>query len=81
MNIEWLTTFLGWCSVVNIAGLALTTLALMFMRDTISGIHRKMMGVGKADMLVLYVQYLSNYKIAVIMLNLVPYIALKIMAS
>jgi hypothetical protein len=39
-----------------------------------------MMGVGLAEMQVLYVQYLSNYKVAVIMLNLVPYIALKIMA-
>lgn len=80
MNIEWLTTFLGWCLVINVAGLALATLAIALMRDTISAIHSRMMGVGLAEMQVLYVQYLSNYKVAVIMLNLVPYIALKIMA-
>lgn len=81
INVEWLTTFLGWCTVINVIGLALATLALMIMREPVTRLHSKMMGVPPADMPVLYMQYLSNYKVAAIMLNLVPYIALRIMAT
>lgn len=80
MNVEWLTTFLGWCTVINVVGLGLATLALMLMREPVTRLHSKMMGVAQSDMPVLYMQYLSNYKVAVIVLNLVPYIALRIMA-
>ena len=80
MNAEWLTTLLGWCTVINFVGLAIATLALMMMRDFVTRLHSKMMGVAEADMPVLYMQYLSNYKVLVIVFNLVPYIALRIMA-
>ena len=53
---------------------------LMTMRDMIAGIHSKLLGVSKDEMARAYVQYMSNYKIAVIMLNIVPYFALKLMS-
>lgn len=81
MNVEWLTTFLGWCTVINVIGLALATLMFMLMREFVTRLHSKMMGVPQADMPIVYMQYLSNYKVAAIMFNLVPYIALRIMAA
>ena len=77
-NLEILTTFFGWCSVINIVMLCAATLMLTLKRDFISGIHSKMTGLGQAELSVAYFQYLANYKIAILMLNLVPYIALKI---
>jgi len=77
-NIDTLTGFFGWCSVINIVMICMATLALTFMRDFISGIHSKMTGLGQSELSVVYFQYLANYKIAILMLNLVPYIALKI---
>ena len=79
-SIETLTSFFGWCSVINIAALFVASLALMTMRDTIAGIHSRMLGVSKDDMALQYVQYMSNYKIAVIVLNIVPYFALELMS-
>jgi hypothetical protein len=75
---ETLTTFFGWCSVINIVMLCAATLMLTTMRDFISGIHGKMTGLGQPELSIAYFQYLANYKIAIVMLNLVPYIALKI---
>ena len=52
---------------------------LVVVRKPIAKIHAKMFGLNEADLSLLYIQYLGNYKIAVIVLNLVPYIALKLM--
>ena len=78
-DINTLTGFFGWCSVINIAMLCAATLLLTLMRGFVSGIHSKMTGLDQSDLSVAYFQYLANYKIAILMLNLVPYIVLKLM--
>ncbi len=78
-NLQTFTTFLGWCSAINIAVLIFASIMLMLMRNFIAGIHGKMFGVSAEKMSLAYVQYLSNYKIAIIVLNIVPYLALRIM--
>lgn len=77
-DIETLTGFFGWCSVINIVIFCMATLMLTLMRDFVSGIHSKMTGLSQSELSVVYFQYLANYKIAILMLNLVPYIALKL---
>ena len=39
MSIDSLTTFLGWCSVINIAILLFSTLMMIIMRDIAVKIH------------------------------------------
>ena len=78
-NIDTITSFLGWCSVINAITLLTATLMLSVMRNTISAIHSKMLGVSQEALPMAYMQYLGNYKIAILMLNIVPYVALKIM--
>ncbi len=80
MTIEALTELLGWASVVNITILLLSTLALIIMRGAITGIHSKLFGLDEKDLGRAYFQYLAQYKIAIIVLNISPYIALKIMS-
>jgi hypothetical protein len=79
MTIESLTTFLGWCSVINIAILLLSTLMLIIMRDLAVKIHSGLFRVDPEALPVTYLQYLGNYKIVIIVLNIVPYIALRVM--
>ncbi len=76
-NVETLVAFFGWCTVINVVLLSLAALMLTVMKDFVSGIHSKMTGLSQSELSVVYIQYLGNYKIAIIMLNLVPYIALK----
>ena len=80
ITIEVLTELLGWTTVINVAVLLLSTLGVVAMRDTIAAIHSKLFGLDEKDLGRAYFQYLALYKIAIIVLNIAPYIALKIIA-
>lgn len=80
ISIEVLTTFFGWCSVINVGVLVFTTVVLMLMKDAISSIHAKLFGVNQENLPLIYFEYLGHYKIAILVFNLVPYLALKLMA-
>lgn len=74
-----LTEFLGWTVVVNTGVLVFASLLLAFGRSFIAPIHSKILGLNDAELNQMYASYLANYKIAVLVLGLSPYIALKIM--
>ena len=80
MDIETLTTFLGWCTVLNLGFLTFGSILMMTMSDSMARLHSKMFGVSEADLPRIYFQWLAQYKIATLVLNLAPYVALKIMA-
>jgi hypothetical protein len=79
-NLQQLIDFFGWMLVVNIGFLILFSLMLVVMKNTISAIHGKMFNVYEGELKIIYIKYLANYKILIIVFNLVPYIALKIIA-
>ena len=79
-SLDTLTTFFGWCTVINLAMLLLATLVLVPMRASISGIHARMFGLEEAEMSRAYVQYLSQDKVARGSFIRFPYIALKMVA-
>lgn len=78
MNIETIREFLGWCTVINIGLLAFSSIMVVSCRKWIAGIHGWMFGLDEAEMPREYLRYLANFKIAVIIFNLVPYVALRI---
>ena len=80
MTLATLTELLGWVSVINIIILLLSTFAVIVMREAITGVHSKLFGLDEKDLGRAYFQYLAQYKIAIIVLNIAPYIELKIMA-
>ena len=79
MTIELLTEFLGWCTVINVGLIIITVFALLFMRGFIIKTHSKMFSLNPDDLPLMYFKYVGNYKIAIIIFNIVPYCALKIM--
>jgi len=81
ITISQLTELLGWASVINIAYLLLATITLMFMRETISSIHSKMLDIDKKELSSKYFDFLSTYKIVTLVFIVAPYIALKIMGQ
>ena len=80
LDINDLTTFLGWCIVINTGLLLLTTFMLLVFRGMVLGVHEKVTGVPADQLNVIYLQFLGHYKLAIVILNLVPWIALKQMA-
>jgi len=79
-EIDTLTEFLGWCSVINVGIFIFSAIAVTILRDPIASIHSRLFRLNKSDLPEIYVHYLGVYKIAVIIFNLVPYIALKAMS-
>lgn len=80
MTIEMIRTMLGWCSVINIGLFMLLSILIIVLRRTMSRFHGKMFNLDEQFLSQAYFQYLGQYKIAIIMLNIVPYFALKVMS-
>ena len=75
-----ITTFFGWTTVINIVLLGFSSLIVIAFRGSISAMHGKMFGMETADLSRAYFQYIAQYKMAIIIFSLTPYIALKLMA-
>ncbi len=80
MDIEMLTEFLGWCSVFNMIILTLASLVLFTGLERIMKIHRQFLDLSDAELKVQYFRYLATYKLLILIFNIVPYVALRIIA-
>lgn len=80
MNIETIRDFLGWCTLINFGVLLLMTTSLMLLRPMISRLHARMFGFNESLLPLEFYRFIAYYKMAVIIFNLVPYLALRVMA-
>lgn len=77
--ISEIIVFLGWCSVINICVLALSSIFIFSFKGFVTAFHSKISGIDEKELMNVYIQYLGNYKIFILIFNIVPYISLKIM--
>ncbi len=78
-SIESIREFMGWCSIINTGVLLLTSVLIIALRDFVSNIHSRLFGLSVADVSKSYFQYLAQYKIAILVFNIVPYFVLVVM--
>ena len=81
-SIETLATFFGWCTVINF-GIILVFLLFMSVVNKdgfFIGLSVKIFGNTKEETLATMFQVFHQFRLVVVVFNLVPYIALKIMA-
>jgi hypothetical protein len=78
MTIELLTNIVGWCSVINLALIAISALVLATFRQPIIHIHSRLTGVEEFELPKLYFKYLASYKLLTLIFSVVPYIALRL---
>lgn len=76
---EGLKQLLAWCIVINYAILILWFVVFMIVRGPISRLHGKMFGVEPARINEMMYLAIAIYKILIVVLNLVPYIALRLL--
>jgi hypothetical protein len=69
---------LGWSTVLNLGLLVFSSLVLIIAGSSIKRLHARMFDLAEADLSRAYFQYLAQYKIAILVFNLVPYLALRI---
>ena len=80
IDTEFASSFLGWCSILNIGLLAFYTLWLTLLGDFTKRTHSAIFNVDESTLDTLYFRYLANYKLAIVVLNIVPYLALKLVS-
>ncbi len=78
MDLALLTAFFGWMTLINVALLAISAALLTLGRGWVGGLHARISGLEQGELDRLYMSFLAQYKIAVLMLNLVPYLALRL---
>ncbi len=79
ITIETMTEFFGWCTVINIGLLTMSTILIIGIRGTAIRLHGKMFDLDEKSLSLTYFQYLGQLKVATLVFSLVPYVALKIM--
>jgi hypothetical protein len=74
-----LITFLGWCTLINVGIYLFSAFFIFIFKKFTTNIHSNMSGVDPAELPALYFKYLGNFKIGILLFNLAPYVALKLM--
>lgn len=80
MDLATLTTFFGWCTVINVGLLLFWTLFVVTAPDLVYRTQSKWFPISREAFNVAMYSFLGLFKVFVIVLNIVPYVALKIIA-
>jgi len=79
MDIQTLTSFFMWCTIINFGFLILSTLFLLTVPDFVYRIQSKWIPISRETFNLAFYSFLGVFKIFVIVFCLVPWLALLIM--
>ena len=78
MTMETLTQFFGWMTLINLVIFLVSVIFSMLFRDFGTSMHARMFGIEPDHAIKVWYSYLGTFKIALIVLNLTPYLALRL---
>jgi hypothetical protein len=78
MNIATTCSFLLWCAVINYGILIVWFLVFTLAHDSLHQLHARMFHLSKERFDSINYAAMAFYKIGVLLLNLIPYIALRL---
>lgn len=78
MDMELLSSFLGWCTVLNMTILIIASVSLFNGLERIMKIHRQFIALSDDELKAQYFRYLATYKLLILVFNIVPYVALRL---
>ena len=81
MDIQTLTTFFMWCTILNVALLLLSSLMCICAADWAYRIHSKLFSISRETFNVVIYSFIALYKLLVIVFILIPYVALSIIVG
>ncbi len=81
MDLQTLTTFFGWCLVVNLCFLIFAGIFVLLLNELIAKINAKIFGTTIEEAKSGLFQAFQNYRAAFVIFNIAPYIALRIMTG
>ena len=80
-SIETMTTFFGWCAGINFAFLLLGAAFFGAAHEWAGRINAKIFGVTNEEAKATLFRVFQQYRLAFVALNVVPYVALKMMGG
>ncbi len=78
MDIETLTAFFMWCTIINGAMFVVSAAVCILARDFVYRVHSKWFSVPRETVNVAIYSFIGLFKIVFIVFNVVPYVALLI---
>tara|TARA_Y100001934_G_C12248311_1_gene723784 strand:+ start:306 stop:557 length:252 start_codon:yes stop_codon:yes gene_type:complete len=81
MTLDTAATFFGWCTVINVGFIVVALVAIALMHDFAGDMAAKTFGIDRDQAKLVVFSVIQHYRIAVLFLNFVPYLALKIMVA
>jgi hypothetical protein len=78
MDIQVLTNFFMWCTIINGALLVIWTISWMVASDFVYRLQTRWFPVARETFDVVFYSFLGLFKIVFLIFNLVPYLALLI---
>ena len=81
MTIYQIRDILMWCSVINVALMIVMFLILWLGRSWVYKMHSKMFPVTESQFNVIVYSFLGVYKLVIYMFNIIPWIAVCIVAN
>lgn len=78
MTIETIRAVLGWCTCINLAFLLYWFFAFVFLRDWIHRFHGRWFRLTPERFDAIHYGGMAGYKLAIFLLNLAPYLALRL---
>jgi hypothetical protein len=81
METTELCNFFKWCFIINAGIFVFWFVVYLTARDTIYRIHARWFELSKEQFVSVHYRLMGQYKLAIFLLNLVPWIALLILAD
>lgn len=81
MELVEIRAALGWCTIINMGFLLFWALCFLFCRSFIHRVHGRMFEISAPTMNSIHYSGMFFFKILIIVFNLVPYLALRIIAE
>ncbi len=78
MDIETITAFFMWCTIINVGIIAFSFVILAGARGWVYKMHSKCFPIPQDTFNAAIYSFLGLYKILIIIFNLIPYLALSI---
>ncbi len=78
MDIRTLKEFFKWCAIINVALLILSAIMIIAAPDFIYRVQGQLFQMPRETFDVVLYAFLGLYKIVILVFNLVPYVALRI---
>ena len=78
MDIQTLTKFFMWCTIINLGLLIFTSIACIFLADFSYRMNNRFFSISRETFNIAAFSFIALFKIVVIVFNIAPYIALLI---